>query len=81
MKWNVEYTDTFGVDANYCWVKRFEIEIPDHASNTVIHRRLKAALDLTGVKGTWFDCGDSFSFRPYRSNTVLFGWPLGGGIK
>lgn len=27
-KYQVEYTDTFGGEANYCWVKRAEIEVP-----------------------------------------------------
>lgn len=26
-KWNVEYTDTFAGEANYCWVRRATIEV------------------------------------------------------
>lgn len=26
MKFSVEFTDTFGGEANYAWVKRFEVE-------------------------------------------------------
>ena len=25
-KWNIEITDTFGGEANYCWVRRYVVE-------------------------------------------------------
>lgn len=28
-KFNVEFTDTFGGEANYCWVNRFQVEAKD----------------------------------------------------
>lgn len=28
-KYNVEYTDTFGGEANYCWVKRATVTVPE----------------------------------------------------
>lgn len=28
-KWNVEYTDTFGGEANYSWVKRGSVDMPE----------------------------------------------------
>lgn len=27
--WNVEYTDTFGGEANYCWVRRATVHVPE----------------------------------------------------
>lgn len=28
-QYNVEYTDTFGGEANYCWVKRAVVSVPE----------------------------------------------------
>ena len=54
-----EYTDTFGGEANYCWVKRGT-------------RQVKEELGLTGVRGVRETWGDIEVFKPYRSNTILF---------
>lgn len=35
MKFNIEYTDTFGGEANYCWVQRAVVEMPEEESDTV----------------------------------------------
>ena len=67
-----EYTDTFGGEANYCWVKRAELTIPIELSDRAITRRAKAALGLTGVKGRTHSYGDAWEFRPYGGNTVAF---------
>ncbi len=29
LKFDVEYTDTFGGEANYCWVKRATVTVPE----------------------------------------------------
>ena len=71
-QWDVEYTDTFAGEANYCWVKRATIDCPDNASNARIMRRAKAAIGLAGVRGRTNAYGDMFEFSPYRSCTVLF---------
>jgi hypothetical protein len=86
--YDVEYTDTFGGEANYCWVKREVVTMPelthygyDGSSNYVkankvfereLVRAAKAAMDLTGVRGRTFKHGDLIEFRPYRSCTVMF---------
>lgn len=88
MRFNVEYTDTFGGEANYCWVRRATIDMPelthygydggtDYAkANRVFDRELmrkaKAAVGLTGVRGGRADLGETIAFRPYRSATVMF---------
>lgn len=69
---DVEYTDTFGGEANYCWVKRSEIEVPVGASDALIIRRAKKAVGLSGVRGVLTEYGDTFDFRPARSCTVMF---------
>jgi len=33
--WEIEYTDTFGGEANYCWVNRAEISVLPQERDTV----------------------------------------------
>lgn len=84
----IEYTDTFGGEANYSWVKRAVVIMPElthygydggtnySKANKVYQRELmkraKAAVGLTGVRGVRSDHGDLVEFRPYGSCTVLF---------
>jgi hypothetical protein len=68
-----EYTDTFGGEANYSWVKR--VELPkqlEHHTPREIMRRAKAEMGLTGVRGRTYTGGDMIEFRPYGMCTVLF---------
>jgi len=87
-KFNVEYTDTFGGEANYSWVKRASITMPelthygyDGSTNYVaankrfereLMRRAKAAVGLTNVRGSVDRYGDQITLHPYRMCTVLF---------
>jgi hypothetical protein len=72
MKYNVEYTDTFGGEANYCWVRREAIEVPENAKRSLIMRKAKAAMRLTGMRGVVTDMGDVIAFKPYKCCTVMF---------
>lgn len=72
LTWEVEFTDTFGGEANYCWVKRETLTLPPGTSDRTIVRHAKAAMGLSGVRGRMTDYGDGFEFRPYRSCTVMF---------
>ena len=65
-----EYTDTFGGEANYSWVRR--ATIPVAGSRRALMRRAKAALGLSGVRGRVSEYGEMIEFRPYRSCTVMF---------
>jgi len=83
-----EYTDTFGGDANYCWVKHGKVVVPDlvhygydglhgyskadKAQRVQIMRKVKAELGITGVRGVTEDWGDCIAFRPYGMATILF---------
>lgn len=87
-KHNYEYTDTFSGDANYSWVKRGSVSMPEltnfgydggtnySKANRVYNRelvkRVKAELGLTGVLCARFEYGDTIELRPYGSATVLF---------
>lgn len=67
-----EYTDTFGGEPNYCWVKRAYLWVDGNASDLAITRLIKREFGLNGVRGRVDSFnGDSFTFRPYRSCTIL----------
>lgn len=77
MTYQVEYTDTFGGEANYAWVERADVEAPscDYHSpsyRATIMRRAKAAMGLSGVRGATYWHGDGAEFRPYRMCRVMF---------
>lgn len=81
MAWEYEYTDTFGGEANYSWVRRGIIDLPTddglpaddiEAHMRKLRRKAKAAVGLTGVRGVWEDWGETEAFRPHGMCTVLF---------
>lgn len=72
IKFKFEYTDTFGGDANYSWVKRYEIEAPANISDLALMRRAKSWAGLTNIRGRSENWGDSLAFYPRGCNTVLF---------
>jgi len=87
-KHEIEYTDTFGGEANYSWVRRHTVTMPElthygydggtnyaKANKTYqreLMRRAKALVGLTGVRGVSDSYGETIAFRPYGSCTVLF---------
>jgi len=68
-----EYTDTFGGDANYSWVRRATLKLPAGVKDRALMKAAKTALNLVGVRGKWdnFCGGDHLTFRPYGMCTVL----------
>lgn len=87
LKYDVEYTDTFDGEANYLWVTRVSISVPEwpafkdwdgngrrepKAFQRTVIRRAKAAVGLTGVRGRTLSIGDSYEFRPYNMSRVLY---------
>jgi len=88
MKFSYEYTDTFGGEANYCWVKRGVVSVPelthygydgsrgytraDKAQSREVVRLVKAALGLTGVKCRREEWSDTIALYPYGTNCVVF---------
>lgn len=67
-----EYTDTFGGEANYAWVKRGEFQDSYRTPDNLIVKKVKALVGLTGVKCKRTHYGDMIELRPYGSATVLF---------
>ena len=88
MHFDVEYTDTYGGEANYSWIRRATVWMPDMTHygydgrtnygktvkvfNRELMKKAKRAMDLTGVRGRAHVQGDDLEFRPYGQNTVLF---------
>lgn len=86
--YDVELTDTFGGEANYSWVNRQVVAMPELThygydgatnygkANKVFQRELmkaaKAAVGLTGVRGRVENYGDSVTFRPYGLCQIMF---------
>lgn len=86
--YDIELTDTFGGEANYSWVRRESVSMPELThygydggsnyakANKVYQRELikaaKAAVGLTGVRGRVENYGDSVTFRPYGLLQVMF---------
>lgn len=83
-----EYTDTFAGEANYCWVKRGKVTMPelthygydggqgysraDKIEKRELMKKVKRELGLTGIRGVSHHYGDTVEFRPYGMATVLF---------
>lgn len=61
--WEFEHTDTFGGEANYCWVKR-ERYTGRAKTNRGIVRAAKAFAGFTGMKCSVDNYGDAFAIRP-----------------
>ena len=78
VKWQAEYTDTFGGEANYAWVNRVEFELPESASDLAVVRKAKALIGLNGVPCRR-DCiggDDTIALYPRGCCTVLFITPI-----
>jgi len=67
---NYEYTDTFGGESNYSWVRRGTVTAKTERG---LVRAAKKAVGLNGVRGRWRYNGEAFI--PYGSCTILFFLP------
>jgi hypothetical protein len=74
MEYDVEYTDTFGGEANYCWVRRATLK-QDYINTAAIKRAAKASVGIPGLAGRWENWGELLCFRPYKMCTILFVTP------
>ena len=72
MKINVEVTDTFGHEANYSWVRRYEEEVTDCLSDYSIVRRVKRLIGWNGQRCTTTKYGDIIELRPFGICQVCF---------
>jgi hypothetical protein len=72
MQVKVEVTDTFGGEANYSWVRRFSLEVPESISNYSVVRRAKKEIEWNGKRCCVVDYGDMIELRPYGECQVAF---------
>jgi len=88
MQFSYEYTDTFNGEANYSWVKRGTVSVPelthygydgsngytraDKAQSRQVVRLVKAALGLTGVACKREEQGDTIALYPRGECSVIF---------
>lgn len=80
-RYEIEYTDTFGGEANYAWVQRRGLTVSEPDGDDAASRRrylarvkreAKAAMGLTGIRGEWCEYGDTMEFRPRGMCRVIF---------
>jgi hypothetical protein len=70
MAYFAEYTDTFGGETNYSWVRRVYVETADNANQAL--RKARGELGLTGVRGDIVaDYGDEKHWKPRGCCTLL----------
>ena len=86
--YSVELTDMFCGEANYSWVNRQSVTMPDlthygydggtnyvkanKAFERELMRKAKAAVGMTGVRGRRGRISDTLTFYPYGSCTALY---------
>lgn len=66
----IEHTDTFGGEANYCWVKRWKCAA--ELTDVQAIRLAKSLTGYTGHKCRKNDMGDSIALYPARVCQVIF---------
>jgi hypothetical protein len=63
--YHIEVTDTFGGEANYCWVRR---STTNATTRRGIVRAIKAEMGLTGERVTIRDYDDGYIVTPTGRN-------------
>ena len=72
MKYTIEYTDTYGGEANYSWVRRESFEVEGSVPQHMVVRKLKQMIGLQGVNCKRETLGEMIKLTPRGSNTVAF---------
>lgn len=70
--WDIEVTDTFGGEANYCWVYRYAVRTPGDTSNLALVRRIKSVTGYSGIRGQTYVSGDYVEIRFPDRCVVIF---------
>jgi hypothetical protein len=68
----VTVTDTFGGEANYGWVKRYEFQPRNAESQRSVIRQAKSLANMTAVKADTYDYGDGYTVKPRGYNQIIF---------
>ena len=72
MKVKIEVTDTYGHEANYSWVRRYEMTLPDTVSDYSVVRMAKTKIGWRGKRCVTVKHGDFIELRPYGECVVCF---------
>ena len=75
MLMHIEVTDTFGGEANYAWVRRKTVEVPDKAlktANRTLVRIAKKEMGWTGERCTTQAFGEMIEVRLNCAHIVMF---------
>ena len=72
MKVNAEVTDCFNHEANYSWVRRYTLEMPDTLSDYAVIRRIKREIGWSGKRCVTTHFSDIIELRPYGECVVCF---------
>ena len=72
MIFEVEHTDTFGGEANYAWVHRYEFEADDDTTDLALVRRAKKLCGVSGQRSTTESWGDMIAIRMTHSCQIIF---------
>ena len=67
-KWNLEHTDTFCGEANYCWVRR---ETINAANDRQVVRAAKRFAGFTGLRCRTDNFGDMIQITPVGKHRLL----------
>ena len=70
--WDIEVTDLFGGEANYAWVYRYAIRMPDDISDLALVRRIKSVAGYSGIRGRATVMGDSVEIQFPARCVVIF---------
>lgn len=68
----LEHTDTFGGEANYCWVRRAQLPVRAYWTGRAIVRAAKAWAGLTGIRCRVESYGDMIAIYPRGICHVVF---------
>ncbi len=70
--WDIEVTDLFGGEANYSWVQRSTLRVPDDISDLALVRRIKSVTGYSGIRGRTWVAGDFVEIRFPGRCIVIF---------
>ena len=72
MQVQFELTDLYQGQANYSWVNRGKIDVPENATDVYIMRQVKQKLGITGIRCRVSRFGDMWEFRISHSAVIGF---------
>jgi hypothetical protein len=72
MKMHIEVTDTFGGEANYAWVRRKTVEVPEKITRRSVVQRAKKEMGWTGERCKMHDYSEAIELWLAGAHIVMF---------